>query len=167
MPPTIADLCFDFSWLLKARRVVSSGIAVSPSVIICLKSQPFLRRTLTAGGAKANLKCTPQKIGKFFFSFVKFICKHSYYFVKVDIREILTIFWVCAVGGCFTRINQPIVCLRSVPKIYYTLIICRSILVFQILSTKNRIYTTSAACVDVPANLFYHLPVSHIPLDRT
>ena len=43
---TIADLYFDFSWLPKARRVVSSGIVASPSVIICLEFQPFLRRTL-------------------------------------------------------------------------------------------------------------------------
>ena len=45
--PNIADLCFDFSSLRKARWVVSSGIAVSPSVIICLEFQPFSRRTLT------------------------------------------------------------------------------------------------------------------------
>ena len=37
----IADLCFVFSWLRKARRVVSSGIAASPTTIICLEFQPF------------------------------------------------------------------------------------------------------------------------------
>ena len=42
----IVDLCFVFSWLRKACRVVSSGIAASPSVIICLEFQPFSRRTL-------------------------------------------------------------------------------------------------------------------------
>ena len=30
-PNTIADLCFDFSWFKKARRVVSRGIAASSS----------------------------------------------------------------------------------------------------------------------------------------
>ena len=43
---TIADLCFDCSWLRKACRVVSSGIAASPSRIICLEVQTFSRWTL-------------------------------------------------------------------------------------------------------------------------
>ena len=42
----IVDLCFVFSWLRKGCRVVSSGIAASPSVIICLEFQPFSRWTL-------------------------------------------------------------------------------------------------------------------------
>ena len=42
----MADLYFDFSWLPKAQRVVSIGIAASPWEIICLEFQPFSRRTL-------------------------------------------------------------------------------------------------------------------------
>ena len=41
-----SSLCFIFSWLRKACRVVSSGIAALPSVIICLEFQPFSIRTL-------------------------------------------------------------------------------------------------------------------------
>ena len=40
---TIVDLCF-----LLITEVVSSGIAATPSVIICLKFQPFSRRTLVS-----------------------------------------------------------------------------------------------------------------------
>ena len=49
----IADLCFDFSWLPEAHRVVSSGIPASPSVIIRLKFQPFSRWTLVCCSMKA------------------------------------------------------------------------------------------------------------------
>ena len=37
------DLCFDCDWLPKARRVVSSRIAASPSVIIEKRAQAFSR----------------------------------------------------------------------------------------------------------------------------
>ena len=40
-PQTIVDLCFVFSGLRKASRVVSSGIAASPSLIICLNPNHF------------------------------------------------------------------------------------------------------------------------------
>ena len=40
---TKADLCFDCDWLRKARWVVSSRIAASPSVIIEKRAQAFSR----------------------------------------------------------------------------------------------------------------------------
>ena len=72
---TIADLCFDCSWLRKARRVVSSGIAASPSVIICLEVQTFLRWTL--------LKILPKKIAVVFKPFISavILCKNVNFFL--------------------------------------------------------------------------------------
>ena len=73
----IADLWFVFSWLQKAYRVVTSGIAASPSVIFCLEFQKFSRRTLICKifGQFWDRKRKPIYFGSFNFRILVIKCR--------------------------------------------------------------------------------------------
>ena len=103
---TIADLCFDFSWLRKAHRVVSSGIAASPSVIIRLEFQPFSRWTLVFENfSLETLELKSQRVEtayKFLFT-LKFYNSSHWRTLRLPKCDLYGCWETCSRPTCFSR----------------------------------------------------------------